>query len=79
MKLSELAKRAAALPDLEFDWAGPEQYSDYNFERATATPETQKLYLNELRRRLGEQSFALHKLANGYRQMRDLILEAEVG
>uniref|UniRef100_A0A6M3JEY7 Uncharacterized protein n=2 Tax=viral metagenome TaxID=1070528 RepID=A0A6M3JEY7_9ZZZZ len=31
MKLSELAKKAARLPHLEFDWAGVEQWNEESF------------------------------------------------
>lgn len=78
MKLAELAKRAKKLPDLEFDWPGPEHFHQSNFDTATDSPEKLRAYVNELRGQMAKYSFALHELGEGYRQMRDLMLEAEV-
>lgn len=78
MKLAELAKKAAALPELNYQWPGPEHFSDYNFDEATKTPEKMHAYLNELRKKMASYSMALHELTEGYRKMRDLMLAAEV-
>lgn len=79
MKLSVLAKKAAALPDCEaFSWTGIEQYSDYNFDKATETHEDVVKYIDELRKRMASYAMALQELGEGYRQLRDLILEADV-
>lgn len=78
MKLSALAKKAAALPELEYEWPGPEHFSDYNFAEATSTPEKLRAYVDDLRKKMAEYSMALHGLQEAYRQMRDLMLEAEV-
>lgn len=78
MKLSELAKKANSLPELNFDWPGPEHFSDYNFAEATNSPEKQLEYLDKLRKQMAKYSSALHDLVEGYRKIRDLMLEAEV-
>lgn len=78
MKLSALAKKAKALPDLDFDWPGPEHFHDSNFEEATNTPEKLRAYIDRLRQQMAKYSMALHDLTEGYRAMRDLMLEAEV-
>lgn len=78
MKLATLAKKAAALPDFDFDWPGPEQFSDYNFQQATKTHEDLVKYTDGLRQKMASYSMALHDLVKAYKQMRDLMLEAEV-
>lgn len=78
MKLSDLAKKAAALPNLDFEWPGPEHFSNYNFEEATNSPEKFRAYVDTLRQQMAKYSMALHELTEGYRKMRDLMLEAEV-
>ena len=78
MKLSVLAKKAKALPDFDYEWAGPEQFSDFNFKKATETPDGLRSYLDELRQKMATNSMALHHLTEAYRKMRDLMLEAEV-
>ena len=37
MKLADLARKASRLPDLEFDWAGLEQWDSAVFEREVKT------------------------------------------
>jgi hypothetical protein len=79
MKLATLAKKAAALPeDVCFEWGGPDQYSDYNFDVATADHAKLVAYVNDLRKRMAEHANMLKDLQRAYKQMRDLILEAEV-
>ena len=79
MKLSDLAKKAAALPDLNFDWAGPEQWHDGVFAKEVTTlPEAIK-YIDALRKRMGEMSDGIFELRKAYEKMRDLMLDAEVG
>lgn len=78
MKLAELAKMAKALPDLDYDWPGAEHFSDYNFDEATNSPEKLRAYVNQLRGSMAKMSHALADLTEGYKQMRDLMMEAEV-
>lgn len=78
MKLADLAKKAAKLPDLDFEWPGPEHFSDYNFDEATNSPEKLRAYVNGLREAMAKYSFALKDLVDAYQKMRDLMLEAEV-
>jgi hypothetical protein len=78
MKLAELAKKAKALPDLDYKWPGPEHFSNYNFDAATSSPEKLREYINELRGSMAKMSMAIHDLTEGYKKMRDLMLEAEV-
>jgi hypothetical protein len=59
MKLSTLAKKANALPDIEFEWPGLEHFSDYNFEEATKSPELLRTYVNGLRQKMATYSIAL--------------------
>lgn len=78
MKLAALAKKAKELPDIDFEWPGPEQFSDYNFAEATKTPELMREYVDGLRKKMAAYSMAMHDLVEAYRKMRDLMLEAEV-
>lgn len=78
MKLAELAKKAKVLPDLDFNWPGPEHFHNDNFDKATDTPEKLRAYVDLLRQQMAKYSMALHDLTEGYRKMRDLMLEAEV-
>jgi len=78
MKLAILAEKAKALPDFDFDWPGPEHFSDYNFAKETDSPEKLRAYLDKLRQQMAHYSLALHHLTRAYKQMRDLMLEAEV-
>lgn len=79
MKLSDLAKKAAALPgDVAFDWPGAEHWHDAVFrDRITTLPEA-VAYIDELRKRMADYSCALANLAKAYKQMRDLMLAAEI-
>jgi hypothetical protein len=79
MKLAELAKKAAKLPDCKaFGWPGAEHYSDMNFEGDTQNPDDLRNYVDKLRKRMGEYSLALEELGSAYRQMRDLLLSFDV-
>jgi hypothetical protein len=80
MKLATLAKKAAALPaEISFSFAGPEQWHNDVFTREVKTLEDAIQYVNALRGRMAEYAMALQDLADAYKQMRDLMLEAEVG
>lgn len=78
MKLATLAKKAAKLPDLDFEWPGVEQFSDFNFAEATKTPELLREYVDGLRQKMAAYSMAMHDLVEAYRQLKDLMLEARV-
>ena len=79
MKLSTLARKAAELPDdVLFDWAGPEQFHDSVFEREITTLPEAIEYIDQLRQRMASYAMALHDLTKAYKQMRDLMLDAEV-
>lgn len=79
MKLATLARKAAELPeDVLFDFTGPEHFHDDIFKREVKTLPQAIKYIDELRRRMAAYSIALHDLAMAYKQMRDLMLEAEV-
>lgn len=78
MNLAELAKKAAALPDLDFNWGGPEQWHPDVFKREVKTLPDAIKYIEQLRQRMGEYALALHDLTEAYKQLRDVILEADV-
>ena len=79
MKLTELANRAKALPDCRaFNWPGAEQFSDLNFDEATADLPKMRAYVKSLKDRMSAYSIGLSELGDAYRQLRDLILEFEV-
>lgn len=78
MKLSDLAKKASELPDLDFEWTGPEHFHDDSFARATDTPDKLRAYVDELRKKMATMSMAIHETVEAYRKMRDIMLEAEV-
>lgn len=77
MKLRELAKKAAQLPELEFDWAGPEQLNDQlvksEFDEIGIID-----YIIALKHRMLKQSIAISELTKAYNQLRELILDAEI-
>jgi hypothetical protein len=80
MKLATLAKKAAALPeDIRFDWSGPEQWHENVFDREVKTLEEAIEYIKHLRLRMADYAMGLKELAGAYKQMRDIMLEAEVG
>lgn len=79
MQLVELAKKAAKLPDLEFDWTGKEQWNEAVFDNKVETSEEIVKYIKALKGRVSEQSKMIHKLAEAYMKLKDIILEAEVG
>ena len=78
MKLATLAKKAASLPEVPFDWGGPEQFHDDVFKREVKTLPEAIAYIDQLRIRMAAYSMALHDLCKAYEGMRDLILEAEL-
>lgn len=78
MKLSQLAKMAADLPTLDFNWPGPEQWHADNFDRNVADFDAMKEYVDALRHRIGEQSVALSKICEAFNQLRDAVLEARI-
>lgn len=79
MQLVELAKKAAKLPDLEFDWTGKEQWNEAVFDNNIETPEEIIKYIKALKGRVSEQSRMLHGLTKAYMKLKDIILEAEIG
>lgn len=79
MNLSELAKKAAALPaDFQFEWPGKEHFHDDVFKREVTTLPEAIEYIDALRKRMADYAMALHKLQDAYKQMRDVMLAAEV-
>ena len=79
MKLTDLAKKASDLQYLKFDWPGKEQFTQEVFEREVKDLPSVIAYVDNLRKRVGEQSYALHEMAQAFNKLSDLILEAEVG
>ena len=80
MKLSDLAKKAAALPSIHtFEWVGVEQYHDSVFKNEVKTLPELIQYTDALRKRMAEYAGALEQLCQAYGKLRDLILEAQVG
>ena len=78
MKLKTLAKKAASLPDLDFDWAGAEQFHSDVFDTNITDLPSVIGYIRELKERMAKQSFMLHELAAAYMKLKDMILEAEI-
>ena len=85
MKLSELAAKAAALPERPaFDWPGPEHFHDTVFKDACfnedGTPNVDGLieYTDKLRKRMAEFSSGLSKMCDAYDKLRAVVLAAEV-
>ena len=79
MKLADLAKKAAALPEIDFTWAGPEQFHPDVFAREVKTlPEAIK-YIGQLRDRMATYARVLHDLTEAYAKLKEIMLEAEVG
>ncbi len=78
MNLRTLARKAANLPDLDFDWAGIEQFHSEVFERSITDLPSVIGYILKLKERISEQSFMLHELAAAYMKLKDMILEAEI-
>lgn len=78
MKLAVLAKQAAAMPKVEFEWAGAENWHPEVFKtRVTTLPQAIE-YIDALRERMQQQSRAIDTLQAAYKQLVDLVLEAEV-
>ena len=78
MSLKSLAEKAARLPELDFDWPGPEQFDVTVFERDAKTHEGLQEYVARLRMRMREHTAAIATLKDAYMSLRDIILEAEV-
>lgn len=85
MKLSELAAKAAALPERpRFEWPGPEQFHDGVFKAAVykddGSPNFEGLieYTDQLRKRMVEYSHAMHDLCDAYDKLREVVLAADV-
>jgi hypothetical protein len=78
MKLSELAKKANRLPDIEFQWTGAEQWHDEVFRTNVSSLPQAIDYINELRKRMAIQSYAIASLMDAYKKMKDVLLEADV-
>jgi hypothetical protein len=78
MRLATLAQKARELPDLDFEWGGPEQWHDEVFDRCITTLPEAINYINDLRKRMAVQSHAISSLKDAYEKMKDIILEAEV-
>lgn len=80
MKLAELAKKAAALPELiDFDFPGPERFHPEVFAREVKDLSGAIEYIDKLRGRMEEFSNAVGALAEAYQKMRDLLLAFDVG
>ncbi len=78
MKLKDLAEKAARLPDLDFDWSGPEQYHPDVFLSETNDLPSLRIYVEKLKDRIADQSRAIMRLKKGYEILRDIILEADI-
>jgi len=78
MKLKDLAEKAARLPDLDFDWPGPEQYHSNVFLSETNDLPSLRVYVEKLKDRIADQSRAIMRLKKGYEALREIILETEI-
>ncbi len=78
MKLSDLARRAARLPVIDFEWGGPESWHEAVFKRTVTDLPTVISYVEALKVRAQAQTLALLKLKEAYETLRDLLLEAEL-
>lgn len=79
MKLSDLARKANRLPDLDFEWGGPECWHDDVFERQVQTLPEAIDYIKELKVRMEDHAGALRSVIEAYQCLKDIMLEAEVG
>ena len=77
MKLRELAKKAAQLPELEFDWAGPEQINDQLVKSELEVGNVIE-YILALKSRMSQQSIAIAELTKAYNQLKKIILDTEI-
>lgn len=78
MKLADLAKKANALPAMDFNWAGHEHWHDDVFDREVQTLPQAITYIKALKERMGAYALALHSLTEAYEKMRDIMLEADI-
>lgn len=78
MNLKTLAKKAASLPNLDFDWKGIEQVHPEVFDREVIDLPSAIEYMRKLKERVAKQSFILKDLADAYMKLKDIILEAEL-
>jgi len=86
MKLRILAEKVARLPDFEFKWGGPEQFwvgEEYGEQEGKFESETKDLvsmrnYVRSLKERMAEYAVVLSKLIKAYKELRDIILEADI-
>ena len=73
MKLKNLAKKAARLPELSFDWGGVEHYRD-----ETINDNTIMKYILAIKTRTTEHSKAIADIVDAYNQLKDIILETDI-
>jgi hypothetical protein len=77
MKLKELADLANEIPEVKFDWAGPEQYHSEVFkneiERYGILP-----YLEKLRERMADYAIALHTYGEAFNKLREIVFDMKV-
>jgi hypothetical protein len=78
MKLDDLAKKANALPRLEWEWGGPEHWHSDVFDKNVESLPDAIEYIKVLKDRMAAQSMILYQLFDAYRKMKDIMLEAEV-
>jgi hypothetical protein len=78
MKLAVLAAKAARLPEIDFQWPGPEHFCQDVFDREVKTLPQAIEYIDDLRKSMAKYSMALHDLTTAYRTLRELMLEADV-
>lgn len=79
MKLIDIAMMARNLPDCDaFQWPGPEHFHDDVFAKEMKSQEDIIEYITELRKRMSSYSMALEELGAAYRELRDMLLEAEI-
>lgn len=78
MNLKTLAEKAANLPDLDFEWAGVEQFHPEVFDREITDMPSVIGYVRELKERIAKQSMILHDLSAAYMKLKDIILETEI-
>jgi len=78
MNLKTLAKKASNLPNLEFNWAGIEQWHPEVFSREITDLPSAIEYIQKLKERVAAQSFILKDLADAYMKLKDIMLEAEI-
>ena len=78
MKLKDLAEKATRLPDLDFDWSGPEQYHPDVFSSETNDLPALRIYVEKIKDRMADQSRAIVQLKKAYEILRDIVLETDI-